>query len=382
MTARTHLMMAAIALTTLMATTPIRPAFAHGGEDHDHAADAPPSATAATQTGSVPRRLPDGGLWMPKPVQHQLGLRTQAAKLDTHMLALTLNGRVMADPNASGKVQATQAGRIEAGPKGLPLPGQQVQKGQVLAYLHPTANSMERGNQVAALAELEAQYTLAEGKLARYVQLEGAIPAKDIEAAREERDALRKRRAAIHGSLHAPEALRSPITGTLISAPLSIGQLVDARDVLFEVVDPHRLMVEALAYEPALAQGLGQASAKLPDGRTVALRHVGGGLRLQEQAMPLLFTITERTPGLAIGQPVQVHVSTSKALKGIAISRAALVRLASGEMAVWLHTVPEQFKPSVVRFQPLDATSVLVTEGIQPGERVVIEGASLLAQVR
>src|SRR5690606_34232266 len=220
-------------------------------------------------------------------------------------------------------------------------------------------------------------------KLSRYAQLEGAIPRKDIEAARDERDALRKRRAAIAASMGAAEPLRAPIAGTLTAAQVSIGQVVEAREVLFEVVDPARLMVEALAYEPALAQGLGAASATLPDGQVIALRHVGGGPRLLDQAMPLLFLITDAgTAALAIGQPVQVTAGTSRSSQGIAVPRVALVRNAAGETMVWLHAQPETFAPRTVRVQPLDGASVLVTEGIQAGERVVTEGASLLAQVR
>ncbi len=49
---------------------------------------------------------------------------------------------------------------------------------------------------------------------------------------------------------------------------------------------------------------------------------------------------------------------------------------------MWLHTAPERFTPRVVRARPLDARSVLVTEGLQAGDRVVTQGASLLAQVR
>ena len=69
-----------------------------------------------------------------------------------------------------------------------------------------------------ALADIEAQYAVAERKASRYAQLEGAVPQKDIEAARFELDALRKRRAAIGASLGSPEALLAPVTGTLVAS--------------------------------------------------------------------------------------------------------------------------------------------------------------------
>ena len=42
-------------------------------------------------------------------------------------------GRVIMDPNASGRVQAVHGGRVEPGPKGLPVAGQAVRRGDVLA---------------------------------------------------------------------------------------------------------------------------------------------------------------------------------------------------------------------------------------------------------
>ena len=107
-------------------------AFAHGGEEHSHDDKAAASLPAAS--GS-PQRLADGSLFVPKPVQYQLGLRTVVVDLGALTAGVEFNGRVIADPNAGGRVQATQPGRIEPGPKGLPMLGEQVSKGQVLAHL-------------------------------------------------------------------------------------------------------------------------------------------------------------------------------------------------------------------------------------------------------
>jgi hypothetical protein len=278
-------------------------------------------------------------------------------------------------------VQATQAGRIEAGPQGLPVLGQSVVKGQVLAYLRPATSSLERDNQQSNLAELDAQYAVAERKASRYAQLEGAIPQKDIEAARFELDALRKRRAAIGASLGAPEALLAPVSGTLVASSVVIGQVVDAKELLFEVVNPSRLMVEALAYDPALTQGLSQASAAVPGG-TLALQFVGGGRQLRDQAMPLLFKVLPTTTPVAIGQTLKVTASTAQTIEGVAVPMSALGRNAAGDAVVWLHKAPERFAPQVVRTQPLDARTVVITSGLHVHDRVVTEGASLLAQVR
>ena len=187
-------------------------AHAHGDEDHgDKTAPTTTGASPATPpgNGAKPKRLADGGVAMSKPIQYQLGIRTVQVKQQSNPVTIELRGTVVADPAAGGRVQASQAGRIEAGPKGLPMLGQVVQKGQVLAYLHGASSSLDRGNQLATLADLQAQYAVAERKAQRYDKLEGVIPQKDIDAARLELDALKKRQSAIAASMNAPEALRA-----------------------------------------------------------------------------------------------------------------------------------------------------------------------------
>ncbi len=366
-----------LALVAGIALTPMG-LFAHGGEDHSH--EAAPAQVAVTDPGK-PRRLADGGLFVPKAAQRQLGLRTQPVAMADLAATLAFNGRVIADPNAGGRVQATQGGRVEPGPRGLPTLGQKVIKGQVLAWLRPTTGNIERGNQRALLAELAAQIALTEARLNRYAQLEGAIPGKEIEAARIELAALKQRKAAIGAGLDSAEALTAPASGVVSAAHVVAGQVVEAREVLFEIVDPARLAVEALAYDPAQAAGITAASLDLPGGGT-ALAFVGAGRQLREQALPLLFRVRSGNAALAVGMPVKVIARTAATTRGAALPLAALGRGADGETTVWVKLAPERFAPRRVEVRPLDGERVTVTAGLEEGERVVVGGASLLGQVR
>lgn len=353
--------------------------WAHGGEDHgDHAPAAP---AVATGQGTSPQRLPDGSIWVPKPAQYRLGLRTVRTVAQNHAQAIELNGKVLPDPNAGGRVQTTQTGRIEAGPQGLPVLGQRVNKGQVLAYLHPATSSLERGNQQATLADLDAQYAVAERKLTRYAQLEGAIAQKDIDTARIERDALKKRRDAVRGSLNAPEPLLAPVSGVIASSSASLGQVIEAHDVVFEIMDPSRLMVEALAYDGNQLDGLSEASASTPGG-TVTLRFAGAGRQLRDQAMPVLFRVVQTQAPLAIGQTLKITAQTRRTVRGMVVPRTALQRLPSSDAMVWLHEQAERFTPHIVSTTPLNDSTVIVLKGLKEGDRVVTEGANLLGQVR
>lgn len=361
-------------------------AIAHGDEDHSQdkkpaTAAKPAAAGALPAEATAAQRLPDGSLFVPKAVQRQLGLRHVVAEVGELAATAEFNGRVIADPNAGGRIQATQSGRIEAGPKGLPTLGQKVAKGQVLAYLRPVANSIDRGNQQAQFAEIDAQLAIAERKRVRYEQLEGVVSTSAIETARLEVDALKKRRAAVGASIGAPEPLVAPVSGVIGAANVVVGQVVEAKEILFEVIDPARLAVEALAYDPALAEGIAAASSPLPGG-TLELQFVGGGRQLREQALPLLFRVKSANAPVAVGQPLKVIAQTARTVKGAALPQAALVKVSAGETAVWVRDGAERFVLRKVSVAPLDATRAAATSGINNGERVVTEGAGLLAQVR
>ena len=102
------------------------------------------------------------------------------------------------------------AGRIDTGPRGLPNPGQAVRKGEVLAYVVPSAAPIERSNQAAQLAELRAAKALADKRIARLQELADTVPRKDVEAAESEAASLAARIAAVGGGLSIREALVAP----------------------------------------------------------------------------------------------------------------------------------------------------------------------------
>ncbi|MCC6657447.1 MAG: efflux RND transporter periplasmic adaptor subunit [Rhodocyclaceae bacterium] len=362
-------------------------AIAHGDEDHSQdkkpaTAVRPAAAGVLPAEATAAQRLPDGSLFVPKAVQRQLGLRHVVAEVGNLAATVEFNGKVVADPNAGGRIQATQSGRIEAGPKGLPTLGQKVAKGQVLAYLRPVASSIERGNQQAQFAEIDAQLAIAERKLVRYVELEGVVSKAAIETARFEAEALKKRRAAVGASIGAPEPLVAPVSGVIGAANVVAGQVVEAKEILFEVIDPARLAVEALAYDPALVEGIARASAPLPGNGALELQFVGGGRQLREQALPLLFRVKSANAPVAVGQPLKVIAQTSRTVKGAALPQAALVKVSAGETAVWVRDGAERFILRKVSVAPLDAARAAAVSGIGNGERIVTEGAGLLAQVR
>ena len=52
------------------------------------------------------------------------------------------------------------------------------------------------------------------------------------------------------------------------------------------------------------------------------------------------------------------------------------------EPVVWIKTGAERYTPQPVQVKPLDAKTVLVIRGLAADNRVVVQGAPLIAQIR
>ena len=352
-------------------------ALAHEG--HSHGDEVAPAA------GDGPRRLPDGAVFLPKGAQRLLAIRTVLTEEVQAGRLVQAAGQVRADPNASGRVQASQAGRVEipAEAAGLAHVGQRVERGDVLAAVAPAIGAIERGALQVQTAELDAAVRLAEQRFRRLSGLAGSVAAREIDDARLELEGARRRRTAAAPTLTGVEVLRAPVSGIISAAHAQAGALVEPSAVLFEVVDPARLWVEAVTYDPAAAEKLRAASAVTPAGTPLKLEFIGRALTLEQGATPLQFRILDPPPNLAIGAPVSIVLETGAAgERGVVLPRAAVVRQSNGTQAVWDHTAAERFVARPVRVQPLDGARVLVLAGVVPGARIVTQGAELLGQVR
>ena len=337
---------------------------------------------ASSPTAGGLARLADGSVNVPKLAQRRMGLRTQLAPESEAAAMIQLPGRVVADPNASGQVQATHGGRVEPGPRGLPMAGQAVKQGEVLVWVRHHADPFALAAQQSQRAEFKAARDFAEQRLRRLEMLEGTVPRKDIDAARIDVQSLTEREQRIAASLDVREPLRAPVSGVIARADVKAGQIVDTREVLIEVIDPARLMVEASTPDVSLGSRLGAAHLAGLEG--VKLQLVGAARSLRDGMLPLNFraSVAAGAAPLAVGQTVTLVAALKERRKGIVLPASSVVRSPSNEPIVWIKTGAERFMPQPVQVQPLDAVTVLVTQGLAADNRVLVQGASLIAQIR
>ena len=354
------------------------PGQAHG-EEHDNAqAQAAPAAAM----GSSPRRLPTGEVFLPKPAQRQLNVRTTPAVLQAHAKVIELNGKVVVDPQTGGLVQTTTGGRFEAPPKGIPHIGQKVTKGELLGYVLASHGTLERSAQQAELAQLKSQLTLAESRLQRVQQLQDTLPRKELDSAKADVQGLKGQVVALANGIGAKEALRAPASGVVASSQAISGKVFEAGALVFEVLDPSVVRIDATWASGGVPPAFSGATVGLGD-QTIALRFLGAAGAVRDQSLTLSFENRKlNQTRFFTGQLLKVYAELASQTEGIAIPRSAVVKNAANQTTVWVKTEPEAFQSRVVVTEPLDGQRVLVKSGLKAYDRVVTQGATLINQVR
>jgi cobalt-zinc-cadmium efflux system membrane fusion protein len=332
----------------------------------------------------APRRLPGGAAFIAKPTQRLLEVRTAAAAAVTASPAVTLIARVIGDPNRTGVVQSLHGGRVVPLEGGLPRIGQSVRKGEPLVQVDPYLPLADRTTISEKTGEIEQLIAVAESKIRRLRPLaeRGAVPQSQVNDLETELEGLRQRREAVLTSRTELELLRAPTDGVIAAVKVVAGQVVQAHDSLFQIVDPQGLLVEALVYGALDPETLADATAITTSGQVLSLSFRGFSRALQQQASIVQFTISDPPANLSVGQPMTVMAKSGTPVTGLVVPKDAVVRSVNGEAVVWLSLEPERFEARPVRTRPFDATRLIIAAGLVQGDRVVIRGADLVNQIR
>jgi multidrug efflux pump subunit AcrA (membrane-fusion protein) len=333
-----------------------------------------------------PRRLMDGSLFVPKASQRLLNVRTTVTTTSEVARTLRVVGQVIPDPGTSGEIHSTIRGRLQPFQDTWPKVGQKVEVGDILAWVVPVINPIDRGIILQQVAQINHEIDLAEQHLKELSASESEAEPGDVEGARDDLANLGRRREAIAAVLRDRDTLRAPLVAPssgIIAASFAIaGQVVDEQQKLFAVVNPKRLWVEAYAYDVMEIGNVRDANAESPTAHHYHLKFVSRGPQLQRQTIPLYFQIENPDELLSVGSLLSVLVETSGDRSGVIIPRTAVARDTSGQDIVWRHAGPESFVPVPVRVEPIDGNNVLIAAGLPPDTRIVVEAAGLLNEVR
>ena len=366
----------AVCFSTILLVTDVQAGGDHEG-GHGH------GGSASIQAGGeTPRKLPEGEVFLPKASQRLLRVRTLIAETAKAQSGAELVGTVIANPALESRVQAPLDGLIELGPDGVPFVGKSVKAGEVLAVLSPSISVFDRGSLQQATAEVEGKLRIAEQKLARLSKISDVVAKREIDETKFEVESLREQKKALVPKNSEKIQLKAPLNGTISVANIRAGQVVTARDTLFEIVDPQNLWIEGIGKFEHDDIAISAAFALDAEGHSIPLTFVGQAPALRQQSMALHFKINEAHSSLAIGASVKVILQRGEAVDGLVLPGAAVVRGTNGLPQVWEKVSAERFRALPVRTKPIDGARVLILSGVELGSRIVTGGAEYINQVR
>ena len=377
-------------------------------EDGEKTVALPPVRVFATKHEADHAKEPEApeGVSFLKEQQWKILSRAEPVTKRKLVERVQVPAQVRAKPGFSAAVAAPLAGQI-ALPSGkvLPQPGTRVETGDVLALLQPRFSDA-----AARFVEIEAEFGRAEAVLKqaeasfeRTKKLAGqqAKSERELQEAEVALATAKARHAAatpLRSTYAAKPAadganatasstleLRAPIAGIVTTASVGLGKPVVADQIVFTILNPATIWLEARIPETAAAR-LGDAKDALREvpgdkEQFISLSAEGGrlvfaGIEVDSitRTIPLIYEITNTNARLRVGQAVRLHVETARSEDAIAVPDSAIVE-EGGQPITFVQVGGETFEKRELKLGIRDGNFVQVLEGLKEGERVVTKGA-------
>jgi cobalt-zinc-cadmium efflux system membrane fusion protein len=357
--------------------------------------------------GSVPATptAPGPAFSVPKETQFLLEIRTERARVRPMEARLVAPGKVLPRTDRYAQVSSPVPGIVTASGSGVPLVGQRVKKGQVLATVQQSLSASEATGLSTELIQAESEATRAQAALeqarrdlARLESLQGVVAEKEVQqaalavrTAEQQVNSARSAREVLavarQGQGTARFTLTAPIDGVLVEARATVGEQVDPSRPLFTVLDAAVVWVEARVYENDMARvetatgALVHSSAYEGQHFPARLYHVGQVVDEGTRSVRVLFELDNREGRLRPGMFVEVAIGAGGLQEVLAVPEAAVME-EEGRAFVFIHTAPELFERREVVLGVRDGEWRAVRQGVKAGERVVRQGVGTLQAAR
>ncbi|MFP5403975.1 MAG: efflux RND transporter periplasmic adaptor subunit [Gammaproteobacteria bacterium] len=338
----------------------------------------------------------DDGIGFTKEQQWKVDFATAEVVTRPVRSAVAATGVLRARPDGEAQLTAAAAGQVQAA-GAFPRLGQQVKKGELLAYLVPRlGGETDLATLRAAANKAQVERDLAQQELTRMEALyrEEAVPEKRVLAARAAAALARAELAAAQqrlgqvGGAGGGIPLRAPVSGTLADVRVSPGAFAQEGALLFHIADRSKLWLELRVPESdaaRLASPTGaafrvagmDASVEIVPGRNGRLVAVGGVVDATTRTVPVVFEFSAPDRNLPIGMAVQAQVFAGGAREAVAIPASSVLD-EGGMSVVFVMTGGESFERRQVRLGAREGDWVEVLDGLTPGSRVVSRGAYLV----
>lgn len=369
---------------------------------HEHSATLSPGAAGAAAPGSPAATSSDATVTLPPDAIERAGITVAAVDVADASDALRLPGVVT--PHGYRQVQVTPlvAGRIT---RVLVQLGDAVRQGQAMAEVFSPELAEAHTRYTAARAELgaherELQRTerLVEIGAASRQELERVHAAHeartaDVGSARSRLELLGVPAATLDGlsggEVVATATVPAPIAGVVTERTANVGLNVDPAAALFTVVDLSTVWIVADLYERDFSRvRVGSPAAvtttaypdRVLNGRVT---YIDPQVSAETRTAKLRVEIPNPRHELRLGMYADVLISSGSAPAVPVIPRTAVQNVGDRQVVyVADPSAAGMFREREVRLGPSAGDRVEVLSGLQPGDRIVVEGSFFIRAER
>ncbi|MDT0632568.1 efflux RND transporter periplasmic adaptor subunit [Rubrivirga litoralis] len=325
------------------------------------------------------------------------GIETAAAQAGPLADELRVPARIIPTETGQAQVGALVDGRVV---RLLAAEGQAVRRGAAVAAIESPEVARLQGEYLQA----QARATQAEQQLARSRQLaaEDLISGTLLEQAVADARATEAQAAALAGEIRshggtAPSGpggvtgrvtVASPIAGVVSARQAELGAFVQAAAPLYEVVAPGQVYADA-SVDPAAAAAIGQGDAAVieaPGGRRYrgTVQFVGAEVAGETRTATVRLRVANATAELRPETFVTVAFEVEAPAGGAVTVPAEAVEREGGQAFVYVPVPgePRTYARRAVALGGATGDRVEVTAGLEPGERVVVDGVFALKSFR
>lgn len=360
-----------------------------GAKDDDEQTSAK-AASAPSPKASQPANDANKPLALTPAEMREAHIRVEALQLSSVMTPVSLTGSVSPNQDRIARVVPRLPGRITSVPAAL---GAQVMAGQTLAVLE----SIELGEARSALLQARSEASVADAAFARAEKLsaEDIVPRKDYLRAKADAERARAALRAASDKLRmlgvsptVPEdhadavySLVAPLSGTIIEKQAVPGTLAD-KEPLFTVADLSNVWVITDVFERDLSRiAVGSAAevtiAAYPNERFPGrLAYLSDTLDAATRTVKARIEVANPQRRLKPGMFASASLVTIVMQQALVLPSTA-VTLIEGKPTVFIKT-DGGFVPRTVETAGELGGMVTLRQGVNAGERVVVDGAYAL----
>jgi RND family efflux transporter MFP subunit len=321
------------------------------------------------------------------PTNRAAFVRTEIVQARGMQVSATLTGEVRARLQADLSFRVS--GRVI---ERLADVGSQVQAGQVLALLDPAEQEADVDAASAAVAAAESQLRVAKATFERQKSLISSgfttRPSYDQaqEGLRTAEGALEAAKAQLGSANEALgyTALRAEAAGVITARSLEVGQVVQIAQPVFALAQDGERDAVFDVYESIFFRGLdgNRVSLTLVSDPNVTasgyVREISPAIDAKSSTIRVKVAIQDPLAAMTLGSAVAGTAKT-KAQQQIMLPWTALMA-AGSRPAVWIiDPTTRTVSLKQVTVGSYEAGGVLIEAGLEPGERVVIDGGKLLS---